>query len=158
MSNGHVYAYTPGGIVRQIILPYFNPEDVEVPFNAIYSPEFVADSVDVTDVVPQPAENWTYDGAVFSPPAPPAAPTPAEILAQNTAIRNQMLAAANLVIPALQDAVDLEDPSANPALLLAWKQFRVAVNKVVLTVLNPVWPVPPQPGYGAAQLAPESDA
>lgn len=95
---------------------------------------------------------WTYvDGNFVSPPAPPVTPlTPEQILAINTAHRNQLLAAANLVIPALQDAVDLEDPSANPALLLSWKQFRVAVNKVDLTMASPMWPMAPQSGYGAA--------
>jgi hypothetical protein len=91
--------------------------------------------------------------------APPVAPpTPEQLLAANTATRNQLLAAANLVIPALQDAVDLEDPSANPVLLKAWKQFRVDVNKVVLTVANPVWPMAPQPGYGAAVSSPVSSS
>lgn len=87
---------------------------------------------------------WTFDVP------PPLVLTPAQILANNTATRNSLLAAANLVIPALQDAVDLEDPSANPSLLLAWKQFRVAVNKVNLTLLSPPWPIAPQAGYGAA--------
>lgn len=95
---------------------------------------------------------WTFT-------APPVAPPTAEqILATNTAVRNQLLAAANLVIPALQDAVDLDDPSANPVLLKAWKQFRVDVNKVVLTLTNPAWPLAPQPGYGAAVSPPESSS
>ncbi|WP_221180324.1 tail fiber assembly protein [Stenotrophomonas rhizophila] len=69
----------------------------------------------------------------------------------------RILDAANRVIPALQDAVDLGDSSANPDLLKAWKQFRVAVNRVVVTQENPSWPVAPQSGYGeAVQVAPQA--
>lgn len=96
---------------------------------------------------------YTYENGVFTaPPAPPVIPpTEAEILATNTAMRNQLLAAATLAIAPLQDAVDIgEATSADTAMLTAWKTFRVAVNRVVLTVQNPTWPTPPQPGYGAA--------
>lgn len=99
---------------------------------------------------------WTYDDGTFvSPPVPP--PTAADILAANTTMRAQLLAAANLVVPALQDAVDLGDASADPALLKAWKQFRVDVNKIDVTKSDPNWPKPPQTGYGAA-VAPVEQA
>lgn len=76
----------------------------------------------------------------------------------NTQRRNDLLDAANRVIPALQDAVDLGDSSANPDLLKAWKQFRVAVNRIVLTQSNPVWPAPPQDGYGSVTTPPSESS
>jgi hypothetical protein len=103
---------------------------------------------------------WTYADGVFTEPPPPAVapPTAAEILATNTVVRNQLLAAATLAIAPLQDADDLgEATAAETALLKSWKQFRVAVNRIDLTVQNPAWPVAPQTGYGAA-LAPATDA
>ena len=96
---------------------------------------------------------WTYTDGIFNaPPIEPVPPPSAEeILATNTATRNQYLTAATLAIAPLQDAVDIGEATPDDeAMLLKWKQFRVAVNRVVLTLANPTWPVPPQPGYGAA--------
>lgn len=123
-----------------------------------FTPDFVATCVDITDLDPQPQQGWTYDGSSFAPyVAPPL--TPEQILAANTAVRNQYLAAATLAIAPLQDAVDIgEATSADTAMLTAWKTFRVAVNRVVLTVQNPTWPTPPQPGYGAALTPPVSSS
>lgn len=96
---------------------------------------------------------WAYiDGVFAAPPPPPVQPKSAEqILAENTAARNALLDAATRAIAPLQDAVDIgeatDDDAAN---LKAWKTFRVAVNRIVLTVDSPTWPSPPQDGYGAA--------
>ena len=86
---------------------------------------------------------WTYaDGAFTAPPVVP--PTPAEILFTNTRSRDGMLAAATLAIAPLQDAVDLDDATdADTALLKKWKQYRVAVNRIDLTLAAPSWPVAP---------------
>lgn len=140
-----------GGDVVNVIVWDGNPDN--------WQPPEGQQAVLVPSDVPVSA-GWTYvDGNFVAPPPPPVIPpTPAQILADNTAHRNALLAAANLVIPALQDAVDLDDPSANPALLLQWKQFRVNVNKVVLTVQNPAWPTAPQAGYGAAITQPVSSS
>lgn len=96
---------------------------------------------------------WAYaDGKFTAPPPPPVIPpTAGETLASNTATRNVLLAAATLAIAPLQDADDLgEATAAESALLKSWKQFRVAVNRVDLTLTSPDWPVVPQAGYGAA--------
>lgn len=130
----------------------------EVPIDQRFTPELVAQMVDITNINPLPQAGWVYDGTTFSPYVPPA-PTAAQILATNTATRNQYLAAATLAIGPLQDAVDIgEATSADTAMLTAWKTFRVAVNRVVLTVQNPTWPTPPQPGYGAAIAQPVSSS
>ncbi|WP_291783807.1 tail fiber assembly protein [Luteibacter sp.] len=116
-----------------------------------WSPDNGAQAVAIPDGVAVDI-GWTYaDGAFTGPPPPPVIPpTAEEILAANTATRNTLLAAANLATPPLQDAVDLgEATNAETALLKAWKQFRVAVNRIDLTLTNPSWPSSPAPGYGA---------
>ncbi|MGE7137959.1 tail fiber assembly protein [Luteibacter sp. NPDC031894] len=83
---------------------------------------------------------WTFT----PPPVPP--PSPEEVLATNTAMRNSYLDAAARAIAPLQDAVDLGIASAQEqTLLTAWKQFRVAVNRIDLTAASPEWPSSPAP-------------
>jgi len=98
---------------------------------------------------------WTY----IAPPAPAMPPpTPEQILGTNTATRNQYLAAAALAIAPLQDAVDIGEATADDtAMLTKWKQFRVAVNRVDLTLASPTWPAPPEAGWGAS-VTPSTDA
>lgn len=86
---------------------------------------------------------WTYaDGVFTSPPVPePEPPTAEQILEGNTMRRDALLAEATLAIAPLQDAVDLEDAtSSEVALLRKWKQFRVAVNRIDLSLAEPGWP------------------
>lgn len=149
------YVVDADGTVTDQVLHHVGDE---ISLSDRYVPEFVAACVDVTDIIPTPKVGWTYDGTTFAPyVAPP--PTPAQILATNTATRNQLLAAATLAIAPLQDAVDIgEATDADTTMLTAWKQFRVAVNRVVLTVQNPTWPAPPQLGYGAAITPPVSSS
>lgn len=95
---------------------------------------------DVADI------GWEYRDGEFITPAPPPLPepTPDEILATNTAERDRRLVAATLAIAPLQDAVDLEDATAaETALLKKWKVYRVAVNRIDLTLISPDWPNPP---------------
>jgi len=89
---------------------------------------------------------WTYaDGEFTAPPPPPIIPpSPGETLSENTASRDYLLAEAALAIAPLQDAADLDDATpAETELLKKWKQYRVAVNRVDLTLLNPPWPSQP---------------
>lgn len=86
---------------------------------------------------------WSYVDGKFNPP-PVVPPTAEETLARNTAIRDSLLASATLAIAPLQDAVDLDDATAaETALLKKWKQFRVAVNRIDLTLESPSWPDQP---------------
>lgn len=83
--------------------------------------------------------DWNEEGYAFLTDQPP--PTPEEILTRNTATKNNLLAAATLAIAPLQDAVDIgEATPEEEALLLLWKKYRVAVNRVGLTLADPVWP------------------
>lgn len=89
---------------------------------------------------------WTYANGVFiAPPVPPAIPpSPAEIFSANAAARDYFLALAALAIAPLQDAEDLDEATAQETVLLrSWKQYRVAVNRIDLTVAAPHWPVAP---------------
>lgn len=137
------YARVDGGIVQEIIEPMADLEGNEHRIEDRFAPEFVAQMVDVTDVKPMPEQMWNYADGLFSAPAP-YAPSPQETLSFNTSIRDLLLASATLAIAPLQDAVDLDEATpAEVALLKKWKQYRVAVNRVDLTVLNPEWPIAP---------------
>lgn len=89
---------------------------------------------------------WSYvSGEFVAPPEPELPPpSPEEILAANTGVRDSLLTSATLAIAPLQDAVDLDMATeAEVAALKKWKQYRVAVNRVVLTESNPTWPTTP---------------
>jgi hypothetical protein len=74
----------------------------------------------------------------------PPAPSAEEMLAANSAKRNELLTVAYLSIAPLQDAVDLDDASAEEAALLkVWKQYRVALNRLDVSVQSPTWPALP---------------
>ena len=64
--------------------------------------------------------------------------------ANNQAARDALLAVAALRIAPLQDALDLGAATdADVATLKAWKQYRVAVNRVDLASTDTMWPIPP---------------
>ena len=67
-----------------------------------------------------------------------------EIKAMNTATRDDLLAEATGIMNPLQDAIDIgEANDAEAAALLAWKKYRVAVNRVDLTQNPAPWPDKP---------------
>ncbi|WP_082378044.1 tail fiber assembly protein [Caballeronia cordobensis] len=114
-----------------------------IPIENRYTPEFVAVLVDITGRDPMPTVGMVYDGTNFSEYVPPS-PSPADILAANTATRDALLQQATQAINPLQDAVDLDEATpAETALLKLWKQYRVAVNRVDLTQASPAWPIAP---------------
>ncbi len=68
------------------------------------------------------------------------APTPEQVLLDANAQRDRLLVVAGLRIAPLQDAMDLGDALKDEETeLKAWKQYRVALNRVQL-----------QPGFPAA--------
>lgn len=92
------------------------------------------------------AQGWVYDAATqtFSAPVPPV-PTPENIISTNTSTKTFLLALATVAIAPLQDALDLDDATdADLALLKKWKQYRVAVNRIDLTLKDPAWPDQPK--------------
>ncbi|MFJ3316107.1 tail fiber assembly protein [Herbaspirillum huttiense] len=73
--------------------------------------------------------------------------TPAELAATVGAMRDQLLQNAGLRIAPLQDAVDLGDATAEEqSKLVAWKQYRIALNRVTQQETFPqavTWPTSP---------------
>ena len=143
-----LFARIDHGVVMEIVPPLplsdgwleIMPEDGDVRVLYGYEPE---DWVEITDLSPAPQQNWTYVDGLFAAPLPPAR-TPAETLAENTAIRNYYLGVAGVAVTDLQDKIDLDDATdADVAMLKAWKQYRVALNRVDLTLIDPVWPSAP---------------
>lgn len=138
-----VYARVEGGIVQEIVQPNPDEEGNERPIEERFAADFVAQMVEVTGLNPPPACWWVYDGEHFKAPEV-YRPSAEEIRASNTSARDTWLAKAALAIAPLQDAVDLGDATADDAaLLIKWKQYRVAVNRVDLTLLAADWPVAP---------------
>jgi hypothetical protein len=43
-------------------------DGVQLPIGEMFTPEFVAGLIDVTDVSPQPEQWWTYNGTTFAAP------------------------------------------------------------------------------------------
>jgi hypothetical protein len=85
------------------------------------------------------------DGVFEKPPVSlPPTPSPADILASNTATRDLLLSQATAAVAPLQDAVDLDMATdSDTAALKAWKTYRVLVNRVDLTQSTADWPVAP---------------
>jgi hypothetical protein len=159
-----IYAYVQGDGVAEIIAPatypHPDPADIEtygqeaydaqaaragqeIPITERYTPEFCAACVNVTDVNPQPQVGWIYSGATFAPYVPPA-PTPAQLRAVNSSIRDGLMAVANAATVGMADAyvAGLLDAS-DTAMFKAWAAYKFALSKVDLTAASPAWPSSP---------------
>lgn len=96
----------------------------------------------------------SIEGGVLSiafpqPPEPPPVlpPTPQELLAAALAQRDALMVVATARMAPLQDAIDLEEAtSAEKATMLAWKRYRVALNRIEQQASFPEhidWPLSP---------------
>ena len=54
-----INAYIHDGIVWEVIKPMLDESGNEVPLSSRYTSAFCAQCVDITNVIPAPAENWT---------------------------------------------------------------------------------------------------
>jgi len=112
------------------------------------------DAVEITDSLYSQLMNgqsngqlisWADDGIPYL--ADPPAPTKEQLAQEATAARDQLLRAAATRIAPLQDAVDLDDATAaEVAELKAWKQYRVALNRIDQQPGYPTtieWPISP---------------
>lgn len=71
-------------------------------------------------------------------------PSPEETFAQNVRTRDQLLGWAALNMAPLSDAEDLGiATAAESALLLQWRQYRVALGRIDPAASGIVWPEPP---------------
>lgn len=64
-----IYARIDGGIVAEIIEPLLDGNGNEIPAAERFTPELVRTLVDVTSLVPIPAQGWAYDGSTFTGPS-----------------------------------------------------------------------------------------
>ena len=92
------------------------------------------------------SEEWY---SAEQPPDPvPLPPTPNEILAAVKVERDRLLALAAIRIAPLQDAVELDESTADEvSLLKVWKQYRVALNRIDQQAGFPIeidWPILPE--------------
>ncbi|WP_330728209.1 hypothetical protein [Burkholderia multivorans] len=62
------YARIDKGIVMEIIAPATDDSGNEIPIEERFTPELVAQMIDITGVSPQPQCWWTYSEGKFSPP------------------------------------------------------------------------------------------
>jgi len=116
------------------------PEDGDVRVLYGYPPEVW---VEITNMDSMPQANWVHTDGGFAPPQP-SVRTTAETLAENTAARNYYLGVAGVAINDLQDKIDLDIATPEEVLpLKQWKQYRVAVNRVDMMLISPVWPTTP---------------
>ncbi|MBK0095280.1 tail fiber assembly protein [Erwinia sp. S63] len=95
-----------------------------------------------------PAIGWFYDGETFT--SPPLTEEEIAALKQqkidnNVAAKVSLIAQATVSIAPLQDAVDLDEATdAETASLKAWKQYRIAVNRIdAITSGDIAWPEQP---------------
>ncbi|EGB9086421.1 tail fiber assembly protein [Escherichia coli] len=92
---------------------------------------------------------WSYSDGVFTAPPPPERSHNA-LVAEAELQKSALLTVANNAIAPLQDAVDLEMVTDDEqALLLAWKKYRVLLNRVDTSATPEIeWPT--QPGEWAS--------
>jgi len=143
------HARIEGGRVAELIAPMVyeidSPEGIEpafkkgeeVPVERRFTAEVVATLVDIGSATVNVGD--IHKDGVFAPYVAPA-PSAAAILAANAATRDVLLGLAASRIAPLQDAADLGVATVDEtAALKLWKQYRVAVNRVDLTVASPTW-------------------
>jgi hypothetical protein len=134
------YAFIEDGKVSEIIPPYVNPEGVDVPIEDRYTPNMVAQMVDITDLDPQPQQQWTYDGSVFAAPVPPGLDL--VLLAANARYQRDFLFST----------------IADPGTLMAQRAIRLATKQADITYAQgklaemdaysvALQTVPDQPGF-----------
>ena len=106
---GRVYAQIRDSKVHWI----FTADDL--PEWAEGAGEFEIQTVDITDLNPQPKEGWDFDGKNFTPPAAPLVPVPQEV--------TRFQARAALYQSGLLQVVEdeISKPETDMMLKLAWQ-------------------------------------
>jgi hypothetical protein len=141
------YVRVKDGVVQEVIAPYANEAGREVPIEDRFTPEFVVDLVDVSEVNPTPDQRWTYDGEAFSPPSV-YKPSPEETLRLNQAEQAALLASASQAMTPLYLALQLgDDTDQERTAAKAWRSYYQELQSVDLTLESPDWP--DRPGASA---------
>ncbi|KAF1040296.1 MAG: hypothetical protein GAK35_03550 [Herbaspirillum frisingense] len=157
MQAPQIWNYHPATLaLLRTSEPCFADADPEVPENWLYPGC-------TTTVEPGPdingklqtfdlaSESWVYKDLPSGTPAETPAvgdSSPEELVASVQTKRDQLLQIAALRIAPLADAKDLGEATPDEdAALTAWKQYRVALNRVTKQETYPqtvVWPDPPE--------------
>lgn len=138
------YARVKNGIVQEVITPYADESGTEVPIEQRFTPELVADLVDVTGLDPVPDQRWTYEGLEFNPPTP-YKPSPEEILRLNQAEQAVLMSAASQAMTPLFLAIQLGDATDEEILAArAWRAYYQQLQSVDLAAQQSAWPVAPK--------------
>ncbi|WP_247263337.1 MULTISPECIES: tail fiber assembly protein [Pseudomonas] len=151
-----IYALISNGIVFEVIPPRTYDTDLpnkpdsepsrigmEIPITERFTPEMVAEMVDITDIDPAPQEGWTYSGTVFAAPVP-YQPSPADIAAANQAQKSSLEIQASQAMTPLLVSLQLGNATADETTKAkAWQAYCRALQTVDVTVAAPAWPVVP---------------
>ncbi|MCO8643827.1 tail fiber assembly protein [Burkholderia multivorans] len=90
-------------------------------------------------------ERLTVDDSGSPKLLPPLPPTPGQIVARNTAWRDELLERASVALAPLQMAVALEEATDEEReIARQWVAFARAVKNVDLSLIDPVWPAAPE--------------
>lgn len=122
--------------------------------SSVHGTDIPADSVIITEEYWQELLNGQSAGKVIKPDengypilVDPPPPTLEQITADALAKRAALMSEATAAIAPLQDAVDLgEATPQEEALLLQWKQYRIALNRLTTSAGWPTdiqWPTKP---------------
>lgn len=112
------YARIDGGVIVELFA-------TDGDMSEMFHPDLVW--VEIPDGV-SPASGWSYADGIFLAPAPP---TTEQIGAAALLDKKTLMEWAGVQISPLQDAVDLEEATEiEIGQLRAWKQYRVALNRI----------------------------
>ncbi|MGH8384918.1 MAG: tail fiber assembly protein [Pseudomonas sp.] len=134
------HAYIYNGKVFEIIPPITNEEGDEIPITERFTSEFVAATVDISGLDPQPEQGWTYNGSVFAAPVV----IPIDYTAINAATLATLNAQASQAMVPYFLATNLGNATDEETLAAkAWQAYYRALQLVDLTSPSPDWPVSP---------------
>jgi hypothetical protein len=156
------YAFVINGEVQEIVPPrtydvpdpaleeQFGPElwgmlvarvGLEIPIEERFHPDFVLNMVDITDVVPQPDQRWTYADGVFTAPYDPSQ----DFEAINKVQRDQLMSAASLSMTPVLLSLQLGEATDQESIVAKqWQDYYRALRDIDVSVANPEWPIPPE--------------
>ena len=134
------YARVAYGVVAEIITPVVDEDGHEVAIEDRFTPEFVAQLGDVSDVAPAPQQRWTFDGSVCSVSANSSRDTRDQYKHPGWSAFHR---GAGYRTASGMPLTSTSRPMPKIEWLKQWKQYRIAVNRVDVTQVSPAWPAPP---------------
>lgn len=138
------YARVDNGIVQEVIEPFADPDGNEYAIEDRFTPDLVAQMVDITGIAPKPQLLWTYDGVVFAA-AVPDLPTLEEIAIANERERQALLFVASNAMAPILVSLQLGDATDNETVKAkAWQEYYRALKLIDINAISPDWPTAPE--------------